>query len=181
MPRIEPNTTRVSHLLENVDACLKSFERTSALAVHPATSHRHTLAYVRRAARPTDVLDETGWYESLLKTLADWNMDERGAELLPLATVRESFLALRPQLAELENTRLEAIEPYYSVVSERKLWPIIEKLRVGAQGTRLVVNTKALHHLLPDLIPPMDRSYTFWFFYDVPDIPNRRSEQITLW
>jgi hypothetical protein len=39
----------------------------------------------------------------------------------------------------------------------------------GAQGSvaevRLVANSKALHHVLPGLIPPIDRMYTFQSFY----------------
>lgn len=172
-------TDRVTRLSENLEACLASFERNSQFAGHTASSHRDTLEFVRRAARPTDVLDDAGWYSSLLRTLADWNMDQRGAQLLPLVTVRSSFRALRPQLAELEVTRLETLSPYYSILSEQKLWAVIDNLTVGQQGTRLVVNTKAVHHLLPDLVPPMDRTYTFWFFYDFPNIPNFRPEKKT--
>ena len=29
-----------------------------------------------------------------------------------------------------------------------------------------MANSKALHHVLPDLVPPIDREYTFNFFYD---------------
>ena len=104
-------------------------------------------------------------------------MDMRGAELLDLDAIRSSFLALRSELMELETTRLETIDPYFAIIPEKHLWAIIDKLKVGKQGTRLVVNTKALHHLLPDLVPPMDRTYTFWFFYSFPDIINHRAEK----
>lgn len=30
---------------------------------------------------------------------------------------------------------------------------------------RIVANSKLLHHVLPNLVPPMDREYTFKFFY----------------
>lgn len=84
---------------------------------------------------------------------------------------------MRDELTALEGIRLEAIDPYYAVITERRLWTVIEKLQVGQQGTRLVVNTKAVHHPLPDLVPPMDRTYTFWFLYDFPDVVNHRSEK----
>ena len=151
---------RVEPLLENFEACLRGFEEFSAFGGHPATSHERTLAFVRQAASPTEVLDLPEWFESLRITLRDWNMDMRGAQLLDLPTIQHSFNELRPELAALETVRLEDIEPYYAVITERRLWSVIDKLRVGRQGTRLVVNTKALHHLLPDLVPPMDRTYT---------------------
>jgi hypothetical protein len=43
-------------------------------------------------------------------------------------------------------------------------------LRVGIGETLLVANSKALHHLLPGLIPPIDRNYTLRFFVGRPYI-----------
>jgi hypothetical protein len=43
-------------------------------------------------------------------------------------------------------------------------WQVIAAIRVSTSGTRIVAGTKWLHHLLPDLIPPIDRQYTFSFF-----------------
>ncbi len=168
---------RIEPLLANFEACLQGFETYSAFVEHPAASHHRTLRFVRQAPRPTAVLDVPEWLESLRVTLRDWNMDMRGAQLLEMTAIQESFNALRPELEALETARLETIEPYYAVITERRLWSVIDRLRIGRQGTRLVVNTKALHHLLPDLVPPMDRTYTFWFFHDFPDVINFRAER----
>jgi hypothetical protein len=35
---------------------------------------------------------------------------------------------------------------------------------VSTSRTQIVAGSKMLHHLLPDLIPPIDRQYTFRFF-----------------
>jgi hypothetical protein len=35
---------------------------------------------------------------------------------------------------------------------------------VSTSQTQIVAGSKMLHHLLPDLIPPIDRQYTFRFF-----------------
>jgi hypothetical protein len=32
--------------------------------------------------------------------------------------------------------------------------------------TKIVIGTKALHHLIPELVPPMDRQYTLRFFFE---------------
>ena len=47
-------------------------------------------------------------------------------------------------------------------------WAIMASLRVGIGPTLLVANSKALHHLLPGLIPPIDRNYTLRFFVAAP-------------
>jgi len=43
-------------------------------------------------------------------------------------------------------------------------------LRVGIGQTLLVANSKALHHLLPALVPPIDRNHTLMFFVGRPYI-----------
>ena len=40
----------------------------------------------------------------------------------------------------------------------------IQTLDINDNYTKAVVDSKALHHLLPDLIPPMNRAYTGRFF-----------------
>ena len=37
---------------------------------------------------------------------------------------------------------------------------------MSVAAAQIVANSKALHHLLPALVPPIDREYTFRFFYD---------------
>jgi hypothetical protein len=43
-------------------------------------------------------------------------------------------------------------------------WSTIEALNVVDNDAQLVAGTKTLHHLLPDLVPPMDREYAQRFF-----------------
>jgi hypothetical protein len=37
-------------------------------------------------------------------------------------------------------------------------------MKVSTSQTQIVAGSKFLHHLLPDLVPPIDRQYTFSFF-----------------
>jgi hypothetical protein len=46
---------------------------------------------------------------------------------------------------------------------EARIWAVLGSLRVNTSATRIVVGSKALHHVLPDLVPPIDRQYTFQF------------------
>jgi len=43
-------------------------------------------------------------------------------------------------------------------------WSIIGRLRASTSASRLVSGSKTLHHVLPDLMPPIDREYTFKLF-----------------
>jgi hypothetical protein len=44
------------------------------------------------------------------------------------------------------------------------VWKAVERLEVTESKATLVAGTKTLHHLLPELVPPMDREYTQRFF-----------------
>jgi hypothetical protein len=50
-----------------------------------------------------------------------------------------------------------------SAVSDR-LWRTIETLGIVLNESKIVPGTKALHHILPDLVVPVDRAYTQKFF-----------------
>ena len=44
------------------------------------------------------------------------------------------------------------------------IWRVIAELKVGVGETKIVAGSKAHHHLLPELLPPIDREYTIRFF-----------------
>lgn len=46
----------------------------------------------------------------------------------------------------------------------RQLWNVIDALPIVDNIAKLVPCTKALHHLLPELVVPIDREYTRTFF-----------------
>lgn len=41
----------------------------------------------------------------------------------------------------------------------------MDGLAVGADGARIVIGSAILHHLLPELVPPINRHSTLRFFY----------------
>ena len=45
-----------------------------------------------------------------------------------------------------------------------QVWQVIENLGIVHNRSVIVPGTKALHHILPDLVPPMDRAWTGAFF-----------------
>ncbi|SFI48582.1 hypothetical protein SAMN04515618_1304 [Collimonas sp. OK307] len=49
---------------------------------------------------------------------------------------------------------------------------VFSKIRCMASGTSLVGNSKIMAHLLPNLIPPVDRQYTLKFLFGNAQIKN---------
>ena len=41
-----------------------------------------------------------------------------------------------------------------------------------ASDTSLVGNSKVMHHMLPNIVPPIDREYTLWFLRGHTNIKN---------
>jgi hypothetical protein len=67
-----------------------------------------------------------------------------------------------PALPErLEHLTIEGALP--ADIAER-LWSLVTSLAIVENNAKIVAGTKALHHLLPDLVVPMDREYTGTFF-----------------
>ena len=51
---------------------------------------------------------------------------------------------------------------------------------ISASRAPLVANSKATHHFLPDLVPPVDRAYTLEFFFKRSDAPGGVAETFDL-
>ena len=49
------------------------------------------------------------------------------------------------------------------------LQPDYEALKLSIADATIVANSKALYHLLPDLVPPIDRQHIIRFFRQRPD------------
>ncbi len=65
------------------------------------------------------------------------------------------------QSIEIDNIPSDKIESI-----TQSLWDVIDNLQIGKGETKIVAGSKALHHLLPNLVPPIDSEYTLKFFYD---------------
>jgi hypothetical protein len=91
-------------------------------------------------------------------------MGPKGAKLVDF----EPFCnRIREQAALLEELEPWVITDLGNVdeVTD-KIWWAISGARLSASETQVVAGTKAFHHLLPELIPPVDRTYTVRFFHE---------------
>ena len=75
-------------------------------------------------------------------------------------------------LCELSKLKLWTISADKVDEIATKLWAIIKDLKVSASGTQIVAGSKTVHHILPDLLPPIDREYTLNFFYGHKNLIN---------
>lgn len=112
-----------------------------------------------------DLLENQAFPAKLYETLEQWDMNRRGARMVPFDSFAESVRFWKRSLIRLNEYKLhDDIETEFSAIYE-----ILEKvfcnLKVMESKRRIVGVSKVLHFLLPDLIMPIDSKYTMEAFY----------------
>lgn len=135
--------------------------------------HRRTIAIRRAAPSMREAAADETFARSLYDTLAAWGMNQRGAELVEFTTFRERLQQAAEMLAPFESMRIGGVDgPRMSSELSR----VLSTVRFSESLNWVVSGTKTIHHLLPDLVPPMDRAYTRPFFYwHMPQFQNNAS------
>ena len=91
-------------------------------------------------------------------------MGPKGAKLVPFDTFSKSLRGHGCKLDVFCGLRIESVATTDMSTLTGSLWRIVESLEVSATESKIVAGSKTLHHLLPDLVPPIDREYTGKFF-----------------
>ena len=107
--------------------------------------------------------------ELVYVTLAAWNMNSRGARLSEFATFRSSLLAQKRTIEKLEGSKLRNLKKVEIQETLKKLF--FDLILVDQGRPPLVTFSKTLHFFFPELIGPIDRTYTLNFFYGHTNLP----------
>jgi hypothetical protein len=125
--------------------------------------HRETIARRRELGSVAKAIDDDRFIASLYRTLRAWGIGIRASSLKPRENFAGAIRSNLPAICELENMSLD--DPALDVGRVgRSVWRLIDGLDIVSNTTRIVPGSKALHHLLPELVVPMDRAYTQAFF-----------------
>jgi hypothetical protein len=160
---------RVRDLIEGFDDCCDAFDRANLFTGPSLYFHFKTLELLRKHESPAEALRDEPFLESLYATLTAWGlhrMGPGGAKLVDFPVMVESFGELERQIASLSSLAVWRLGSDQVETVGGRIWDVISALRVGSGETRIVSGSKALHHLLPELVPPIDREYTLRFFFN---------------
>lgn len=144
------------------------FKKYGQLEFHDKTiKKRRELCTVRRT-----VFNDQ-FVENLRETLVAWGVNRGGRLVGPVE--------LQNILRDHEMiTMFEALERFHiddqsldETEIANRLWHMVQVLNVSTAQNKVVSGTKTLHHLLPDLVPPIDRKYTSVFFQWHSQFQNR--------
>jgi hypothetical protein len=109
--------------------------------------------------------------EYVYATLASWGMHRMGKG----GSKMQSFDTFRRSIEVLGDRLTEAQTFNFREMNDRKwalLRDIFQSLAVMASGTSIVGNSKVMHHILPNIVPPIDREYTLWYLVGNKSIKN---------
>jgi hypothetical protein len=124
--------------------------------------HRQTIALRRQANGAEQAIGGDSFLLSLRSTLKAWGLGVRASRLAPQAAFDDAIRSVREKIAALDGLLMG--EPALPAEVGERLWHLIESLGIVDNQAKLVAGTKTLHHLLPDLVVPVDRRWTGMFF-----------------
>lgn len=164
MPRRIDRTARVKELIAGFPRFLAAYSNEPAFTrVGQLEFHVETIRLRRQLGSATAAVRDDRFLHSLYQTLNAWGIGRRASRLLPEAEFAEAVREKDTEIAKLENESIEDPNLDTEAVCERA-WKLVNELGIVQNDTRIVPGTKALHHILPDLVVPMDRGYTQRFF-----------------
>src|SRR4030067_1036447 len=156
--------SRVELLIKAFPALLDFFLKDPPFRKHGQLDvHRETIQARVEAETAKNAIRNMDYLEGLYRTLRAWGIGARGSRLVSFKRFERAFRDRESEIEELETLAIDQSEMDV-IRTSRKLWKIINELEIVENKTKLVPCTKALHHLLPNLVVPMDREYTQIFF-----------------
>jgi hypothetical protein len=153
---------RVAKLIGRFGDYVQAYDDRVPFTGEQLAAHRHSVEIRRQAGSVRAAIENREFVTSLRRTLLAWGVGRRASRLAAEGDFAAALNAVAPRLEEIEPLTIDA-DDLPEDISDR-LWLIIDSLGVVTNKAKLVAGTKTLHHLLPDLIPPMDRAWTGAFF-----------------
>lgn len=158
---------RVEKLCSNFTHYLQKFDDAEKFTGPSVYFHIRTLETLRNLGLSA-ALEDTHFMEYLYATLTSWGlhrMGPKGAKLVDFESFKKTLLNQKEAIIPLQGYRLTQLSEQNLDGIIDALWSILSNLKISATQTQIVASTKALHHLLPNLVPPIDREHTIRFFY----------------
>lgn len=164
MVRRELVAARVQRLIDQFDDYVETYDRSVPFGRQGQFElHARTIARRRELGSLSAALADDGFIELVWETLQVWGIGFRGSRLAPLPEFGAALRAHESALLEIEGLVLED-DGLDVGGATAALWRLVADLPITDNKAKIVAGSKTLHHLLPDLIPPIDRQYTGRFF-----------------
>jgi hypothetical protein len=162
--------TNIAQLCDQFARYVAAFDAAPPFTPEQLNNHLHTLKLRARFPTASNAACDQEFARSLRETLRSWKIGIRNAEVVSQAEFHHQLYQIASMLSPLEDYRID--DPGMNVHEiANSVWKIITHLDIARLRTtrkfvrnKVVGGTKAVHHLLPDLVFPIDRKYTETFF-----------------
>jgi len=166
---LERMNERVEKLSNNFDHYLELFNKSDNFVGPSIYFHHKTLGQRNKHKDVNSLSCDDLFFDYLYATLASWGMHRMGpgnTKLVDIEDIKESIKISIPSIEMLWDKSLLCSD--ISTINDiiNILWNIISSMNVSVAEVKIVACSKTLHHILPDLVPPIDRSYTYNFIYN---------------
>lgn len=160
--RKEVIADHVAALIDDFPGYVQAYDRLVPFSSDQLRAHRRTIALRLEAGSAAAAIASDVFIASLRSTLAAWRLGLRGSRLAELPEFISAIRVEREAIEALEGLNIEAADLPDDV--PERIWAVVSSLEIVANKAKIVAGTKALHHLLPDLVVPIDRAWTGKFF-----------------
>jgi len=141
-------------------------------------THWETIERRRQLGSASAAAQDAQFLGLLLSTLGEWGIGIRGSKLVDEDSIGDILGQSAPLLEQLETSRIDDISldvPGVSVQLHELYWAVAD---IVSSSAKWVAVTKTIHHLLPDLVVPVDGTFTAGFFRGSTDLPKMTVEHV---
>jgi hypothetical protein len=154
---------RVAALERNFARYVAAYDDSVPFSTDQYEAHAATILLRRSLGSAASAVEDDAFIMQLRKTLIAWRLGVRGSRLAAEEQFAEALRGRSAELARLDGLAIDDQNLDVEAVAHN-LWDLIASLGIVDNKAKLVAGSKALHHVLPDLVVPMDRQWTGLFF-----------------
>jgi hypothetical protein len=175
VPRAGRTRRNVDALIADFAGCVRRFEASAAFSGPSVYFHQRALETRRQHTSAASLFADDRFLEYVYAVLPSWGMHRMGGQAAKVTEFSQLAASLRsaiPLIDQLWPLNITCLDPADVPAVTSCAWQAIATIRASTSETQIVAGTKTLHHVLPDLIPPIDRQYTFRFFTGQKLVPS---------
>jgi hypothetical protein len=153
---------RVAKLASGFGHYVQVYDEQVSFTNTQLAAHRACLALREEAGSVAAAVHDDRFVQALRRVLVAWKVGIRVGRLVPEDDFAAALRTAVSRIEALEGLMID--EADLPVEVPEQIWQLVEALGVVGNKAKIVAGTKTLHHLLPDLVVPMDRAWTGKFF-----------------
>jgi hypothetical protein len=161
---MNPYQDKILDILTNAEKYHNKFYKVEKFRGPSLYFHRRTLEMINSSNFEL-------YLEFIYATLASWGMHRMGQG----GSKMQSFEIFKNSIMEIREQIEQAREIDYQNMKDAD-WELLKEIfcniKVMASETRLVGNSKVMAHMVPNIVPPIDREYTLRYLKGSTSIRN---------